>query len=226
MACDTRLRQDGGDRLFRLVVASPELLPVLSDARQRRVLALLLDSSGSMPVRDIAVHLVARGADTSPSMAPESTVRDVMVDLHHRCLPKLEARGLIECGPAGTVEVGQRLLEAEDAPAPAGDAPRLPSWEELAALAERPRRWHAAQILSQRRQPTTLDALASELGDEWEPASADGGVDDQSLRVTLHHVDLPKLADAGLIDYDDTDLTIAVNDSLRAVRHWADIVTP
>lgn len=225
MRRDTRLQQSGGDQLLRSVIASPELVAVLSDARQRRVLSLLLNRSGSIVVRDIAVHLAARAADTSPSNVPKSTVNDVLIDLHHRCLPKLEAKGLIECSPAGTVEVGERLLEAQDAPIREFDAPRFPSWEELAALFENPRRWHAALILSRRRQPIPLEALAAELRAEWQSASTAGGVeDDHSLRVKLHHVDLPRLADEGLIDYDADERTIAVNDSTRALGHWADIV--
>lgn len=225
MRRDTRLQHSGGDQLLRSVIACPDLLPVLSDARERRVLSLLLNRSGSIVVRDIAVDLAARAADTSPSTVPNSTVRDVMIDLHHRCLPMLEAEGLIDCSPTGTVEVGERLRDAQDAPVWEGDRPRLPSWEELAVLFESPRRWRAALVLSRRRQPVTLDALAAELRAEWESAAtAGGGEDDHPLRVKLHHVDLPKLAEEGLIDYDDDDRTIAVNDSTRALRHWADIV--
>lgn len=225
MSGDTRLHQSGDDQFLRSVTASPELLAVLSDARERRVLSLLVNRSGSIVVRDIAVQLAARAADTSPSKVPKSTVRDVLIDLHHRCLPKLEASGLIECSPAGTVEVGARLLEAQDHSVCECDAPKVPSWEALAALFERPRLRHAALILSRRRQPVTLDELAAELRAEWQSASTSvGDEDDHSLRVKLHHVDLPRLAEEGLIDYDDTERTIAVNDSLRALGHWADIV--
>lgn len=52
-------------------------------------------------------------------------------------------------------------------------------------------------MLAREGRVTTLDELADVVVDR------DGGVDDPSrARIRLHHCDLPKLAETGVIEYD------------------------
>lgn len=222
MSSDTRPPEGGDDQLLRSVITCPDLWPVVADTRQRRVLSLVLDLTGSVVVRDIAVGLAAREADARPSTVPESAVRDVLIDLHHRCLPKLEAEGLIERRPAGIVEAGDRLLEEVEVEVSDRCGPEVPSWDELAALLDNPLRWQAILVSGHRGRPVSLAELASELTDATRSASAPGD-DEDRLRLMLHHVHLPRLSDVGLVDYDTAARTVVATDSGKALRHWVEI---
>lgn len=221
MSSDTRPPAGGDARLLRSVIACPDLWPVVADTRHRHVLSAVLNRSGSIVVRDLAVGLAAREADASPSNLPESAVQDALIDLHHRCLPKLEAEGLIKRRPAGTVEADDRLHEEVEVSLPDRCGPEVPSWDELAALFDSPRRWHAVLVSAERGRPVSLDELATELADVRRSGSAPG--EDERLRTKLHHVDLPRLSDVGLVDYDAAERTVVATDSGKALRHWSEI---
>lgn len=218
------IRSSGGDeRLLRSLMDCPELASVLPESRQRRVLSLLLEESGSLSVRDIAVQLAARSADASPSAVPEPDVREIAADLHHRCLPKLETQGLIERLSTGRVAPGRRLTGEVDVTPPALAASAIPSWEALAELFGDPRRRCVASIVAERRRPVGLEELADELTSGERSVSTPGGDEDSEVPVALHHVDLPRLDDVGLIDYDSTDRTAAPDVPGGALRHWTEI---
>ncbi|WP_458191118.1 DUF7344 domain-containing protein [Haladaptatus sp. NG-WS-4] len=58
------------------------------------------------------------------------------------------------------------------------------------------------QSLRDTEAPMPISALVAELteGDGWEPSERD--VDTE---IAVHHIHLPKLADAGMIEYDHSD---------------------
>lgn len=196
---------------------------VLVEPRQRCVLALLLDSSGTLSVRDIAVQLAARSADTPPSEVPEADVREVATDLHHRCLPELETLELIERLPTGRVAAGERLTVDRGVAPPALGGSEMPSWEAIAELFENPRRRRVASIVAERRRPIRLEELAGELSTRERSPSTAGENGDDTIHVSLHHVDLPRLDDVGLIDYDRSDRTVDATVPAGSLRHWTEI---
>lgn len=81
------------------------------------------------------------------------------------------------------------------------------------ALGTRPRRRRAERrravlaCLTDRAGVATVTELATDLADEQTTEHGDRPCPDR-LAVRLHHVDLPRLADAGLVEYDPRDRTV------------------
>jgi hypothetical protein len=89
------------------------------------------------------------------------------------------------------------------------DSERVPpdGWDSVySALARRCRR----RILAYLRQddgPTPVDDVVSALS---APTRTDAGRDEEPFRLRLHHVELPKLDEAGLVDWDRGAGTVAL----------------
>lgn len=203
MGGDARLLPGGDDS---------ERWSVLRDPRHRRILSVLLDRSHPMTDRDLSVQIAALEADTTPSNVPESELRSVRVDLYHRCLPKLEAEGWIERRSDGIVaaeplsEGNASLLDSQDLDDP--------SWKTVAAVLARPRRREVVSVLADtdRHYSLSLEELAAELRERgWRPRATKRRKGEPGLLGTLHHVDLPKLADVGLIEYDPDERILVRN---------------
>lgn len=171
---------------------------VLTDPRQRQILATLAERSHPMTVRDLAVHLAAQAADTTPAAVTDEQCRRVRIDLHHRCLPKLNAAGWINRRPDGVVATGSP---------PVDDAMfrelREYDCEIVRALYTRPRRRDVLSVVDSADGSLTVRELATELADcdqsQWRTERYQ---DERTLREMLHHVDLPKLSELGLLSYD------------------------
>lgn len=181
---------------------------ILVDARHRQLLAAIQGGSAPLTERDLAVHLAAQEADKSPSAVTKRERKEAQIALHHRYLPKMDQAGLIERQGDGYVATGQLPLEDLDRELPRTDDPGVQSWEALGALLARPRRQDIVSILADRRDPITLEDLASEVAQDQRSRTTDGGEAVPGLQATLHHVDLPTLDDVGLIDYDREKKTI------------------
>lgn len=190
----------GADRLERS--------SILGDERQRRVLSVLLDRSRPVTVHVLGVRVAAQEAGIEPSETARVDHGSVRADLRHRCLPKLEAVGWIERHPEGVV------ADEPIRPAPEGLSfpdlrdPEHPAWAAASALLARPRRQDLVSVVADRPPRVTLDELARELrarGPRWRTGIRDEG----TTRGTLHHVDLPKLAEVGLVEYDADEGTVA-----------------
>lgn len=63
-------------------------------------------------------------------------------------------------------------------------------------LLESARRRHVLAIVAGREEPIALEDLAALV------AEREGGVDATDLATTLHHVHLPKMVNAGVLEYD------------------------
>lgn len=80
---------------------------------------------------------------------------------------------------------------------------------------------HRRAVLSyliQDERRTDLDELATHIS-AVEPTDTNG-----QAAATLHHLHLPKLADAGLVNYDGAQQTVVANDSIRVLEpylEWA-----
>lgn len=96
---------------------------------------------------------------------------------------------------------------------PATDASATAETDELFAVLSNANRRFVLAHLAQRGTPPTLDPLAAALA-EWSD-----DLSHEDARIALHHVHLPKLEDAGLVEYDDTvALTDDAADSLDLVE--------
>lgn len=183
---------------------------ILGDRRQRRLLDILRDRSLPLTERGLAVELAAREEDKPPADVTTEERRQRQLRLHHQDLPEFEAAGLIERRPDGVVSTEQFPLPEPNPPLPHIPGLDDPSGEELATLLSRPRRQDVVSLVVERDRPLALDEIAAELAtSERRTASADDPVDESSLRITLHHVDLPKLDDIGLIEYDSDEKTVS-----------------
>lgn len=191
---------------------------ILADPRQRRVLSILLDRSHPMTERDLSVQLTARETGTDPPDISEEAHQSIHVDLHHQCLPKLESGGWIKRHHEGIIAAEPLSVRDEDSSQPNLHDPDHPPWEAVGALLARPQRQDLVSIVAGRRDYLTLEELATGLTERsyasWPAEQRD---DEPTLRRTLHHVDLPKLAEVGLIEYDPDEKTITRTRTLEAL---------
>lgn len=199
---------------------------ILRDPRQRRILLLLLDSSQPLTERDLSVRLAAREEGVAPSDVTPDDRESIRVDLYHRCLPKLEANGWIERHPKG-IFAADPLPFGDDDPSFPGlglSDPDPPSEEVIAALLARPPRQDIVSVIASQSQQLTLRELATELDQgsyaSWKPET--NGYASPALGL-LHHVELPKLAEVGLIEYDSDEKTITRTPALVTLANRFDI---
>lgn len=174
--------------------ARTRLLEPLTEARRRRILAVLSERSGPTTEGQLA-ELVAAGSD--------DPVESVKAELRHTHLPKLADAGLVGWDRSKAVVLqGDHPAFGDDWFEGILDAEGEGLDATIAALSDEHRRAVLA-VLERRNGPQILDELAREIVDR-KPGET-GSVDD--VRVQLHHTHLPKLADAGLVEYEDGTVT-------------------
>jgi len=175
---------------------------ILADRRQRRVLSVLASASRPVTVDELCHRLAAmdrEGAETAGS-----SLESIRTDLHHRCLPSLEAVGWLERRPDG-LRLDEPLFDGSlPFSLPALRKPDDPIWELVSALLARPYRTRLLVAIAEHDGYLTVEELAATLQ----------GQDERTLRITLHHVDLPKLAAVGPVAYDRDGRAAAPTDRL------------
>lgn len=173
------------------------LLNSLANDRRRRILGHLYQSDHGIHIEDLARALAAEAVESSDSTSDGSEQR-VPLELYHEDLPELDAAGLIE-------HTDQRVTIARedvfDHPGvrPFIQDPDQVTDDEVAVLS----------TLADARRRTAYSALA-DCGDTLERSDlarriADREDEDVSVgdvTLSLHHVHLPALEEAGIADYD------------------------
>ena len=177
---------------------------ILADRRQRRVLSVLASASQPTTVSELCHRLATMDRDSTETAG--STLESIRTDLHHRCLPSLEAAGWVERRPDG-VRLDEPLFD-ESLPfsLPALREPDDPIWELVSALLARPYRTRLLVTIAAHDGFLTVEELAAALQGQ--------GDDERTLRIALHHVDLPKLAAVGPVEYDRDGRAAAPTDRL------------
>lgn len=101
----------------------------------------------------------------------------------------------------------------------AGTADEEPSVDELFDVLTEARRRHVLAVLTERESPTTVGevarAVAIRESDDAPMTVSESTVHD--VHVTLHHVHLPKLDDAALVEYDRDERTVSASVTTDAV---------
>lgn len=163
-------------------------------AAERRRLALDVLSERTVPVEidELAAEIAARG---------EGSPTDVVIDLHHSHLPKLDEADVVDYDPESHVVESMTQPVRADGTSVAGgtdDGENVSRGIEL--------RTHVVEYFDASTGETaSLDDLAryaaTRLSDatDW-PA--------ERVRLRLHHAVLPRLADTGVIDYDSRTTTV------------------
>ena len=194
--------QDAGRKLPRT-----ELLDCLNDRRRRQILRVLGDETGAVTERELAERLVADGSEKSVDQLSEATIEGVRIRLQHVHLPRLDDASLVDWDESeGTVEAAnhsvyddpefRQLIEMAD-----GD------WDAAVENLVDGRRHKILSLLESRDEGVRRDVLAHEIAAREATGESWGDAVD-SVRTELHHVHLPKLESAGLVEYDADDGTV------------------
>jgi hypothetical protein len=91
---------------------------------------------------------------------------------------------------------------------------------ELFDVLSSPRRRYVLATLQHCAEPTTLDELAADVS-AWElecdPSDVPQGRD-EPIRVSLYHAHVPKMVDAGLLEYRGDRTTVCATDAALKLR--------
>lgn len=198
---------------------------ILADTRQRRLLFILLDRSHPMTERELSVQLTAKETGKEPAEVAEEEHKPIKLDLYHRCLPKLEAVGWIERCSKGVTTTDSLSAWNEDRSGPGLQNPDHPLWEAISVLFACPRRKELVSIVAGQPHNLSPEELATELEGSGPGSRTDERPESEpTFLSTLHHLDLPKLADVGLIEYDHDEKTVTRTPTLIALADQTDLI--
>lgn len=94
------------------------------------------------------------------------------------------------------------------------------------SLLSQRRRLLALSVLKDHGGPMSLEALTTAVGVRELGAAPDELAEDQRerIRLSFHHSHLPKLTEAGLVDYDAEDDRVRLADGADDLRRILDVV--
>lgn len=185
-----------------------DLFDAVSNRYRRCALAFLAE--GPTSPADLATRVAAWEHGTHPGRLADAEVDAIHAALHHVHLPKLEEAGLVERTAGGNVAaVDPAIVDRHGFSEMIGrdDPGREAGVDRLFDVLSSPFRRTLLVSLFERGGdafPLSVTAIAETLrgdGHADDPGSAtDGRWDD--LVVSLHHVHLPGLSEAGFLAYD------------------------
>lgn len=177
-----------------------DVLEALSKGRCRRVIAAL-DERSPVSEDELARLIAASERVTDPADVGEQRAKTVRTELRHVQLPQLAEAGLVAWNrDAGTV-AASRVLPDDD---------------RRTVVEMHDDVWNGLfECLASRRRRAALDALREE-GPMTEVALArevarreDGTTPSDDVLISLDHVHLPMLAEAGLVEVDSDRETVS-----------------
>ena len=192
------------------------LFDCLASSDCRRLLGILDElAPHSLTQRHLATYLVPGHHSDVEERDSDTDVQQAIHALHHTHLPKLDAAGLIDRGTdRETVTITDHPAFEDDGISAAIDPDSDVSSDSLdrlfQALADGRRRT-TLDVLSHQRTSIHTETLARELGAKEEAIAESEVPADKvdEILVDLSHAHLPNLADAGLIEYDPDEQTVA-----------------
>lgn len=179
----------------------PSVFATMAEERRRLVVVVLHEQPRPLPVDDLASFVAARETGSHPKRVPDETRRRVELSLHHVHLPNLVAAGLIrqEDGAVALASNPTADLAVDLALASSGSTVDSPGDEVFEVLGHR-QRLAAVAVLQSAGEPWRLADLADRVA-----AAVGPGVSADRAAVSLDHLHLPQLAEAGIVTYDRDD---------------------
>jgi DNA-binding transcriptional ArsR family regulator len=185
------------------------------DERRRIVQYLSEVAPEPVSLDDLRTALAARTRGKPREDVTADERRAAALALHHEHLPSLAAAGFVDHdADDGTVTLAEHpalrdpgVLEAIDGDAPADSG----SLDALFRALANERSRTILDALSHQFGPIHTKTLARELGAN-DRATTDSEVPEEEVEkclVLLGHVDLPRLSEAGLVEYDADERTVA-----------------
>lgn len=194
------------------------VLESLTDRRRRYLVTVLLDRRSPVRERELAIHLAAASRERSVIDLTDADVRAERVALAHVHLPALEDAELVDWNrdeatvtatehPALQDPRFERLVETEAA-----------EWDAVVETLADERRRSVLAVLADRDGPASRSELVERI--RVPEGAGETGPDAATIRAALHHVDLPKLAAAGLVAYDADAGTVAYEGHPDLPEEW------
>lgn len=170
-----------------------DVLAALSNGRRRRILAAL-DRASPATEQELARLVAAAEREARPADVEREHVRSIRIDLRHAQLPALADADLVAWDRAEETVIGTARMVLPD-----GDVRTVVEldddvWDDL------------FECLASRRRRIVLDTVRADddrMAREdlaHEVARREDGGSSEEVLTSLHHVHLPKLADAGLVE--------------------------
>lgn len=184
--------------------------------RRRRVSLRVLERTDGVTPAELATRVVAAEGDAQGGTRQERDPEAVRVSLEHAHLPKLEAAGLVTRTDEGvTTTRHPALRDRRLGSIVASDAPDVD--DVLDCLADERRRILLATLV-RNDAPMDRRALAIAVSETtWN--DAEGAASVERVLVDLHHVHIPKLEAAGLVDVDESE-TVAYRGHRALDDEW------
>ena len=185
------------------------LFDCLASSQRRALLAsLLARAPASATRRELATHLAARSQDKPRERVSDAEREQAATRLHHVHLPKLEAAELIERdADRDETALGDHPAFEDDGVTDVLAGRTEANSESLDALFEAladARRRTVLDVLSHQYQQIQVETLAREVA-AAEADTTEREVSDEVVEkaiISLRHVHLPRLSEAGLVRYD------------------------
>lgn len=175
----------------------------LADRRRRRCLEALRTHSSPVPERRLASELAPATEDDE---ADESAVRErVLADLVHRHLPKLDAAALVDWNRNdGTVALASDLPMAESRFRRLLDLDGA-HWDAVVSTLASERRRAVVDVLEDAETSLAGAELARRVAAREAETSPSAVPDEavRAVRISLHHVHLPKLVRIDVVERED-----------------------
>lgn len=171
------------------------LSEALSSEHCRQIIRILRGRNEAITEGDLADRLATAQDSTSDG--------SLRIRLHHLHLPKLADMGLVEWDDAAqeVAPTEHSVYDALDDSEPDDDR------DSIAPVLADDRRRTIVAIVYAENSPVTRAELAHELA-SLEAAGEPAASRVETVTLQLHHRHLPKLAEAGLLEYDRADGTI------------------
>lgn len=199
----------------------------LANGDRRRIVGFVSDRAPEpAPIEELVTALAASSAGKARKGVTTEERQQAAVALRHVHLPKLTAAEIVECDTDGDAvsltdhlafqDPGIREVIEDDVSTGSKSLDTL-----FRAIADTRRRT-ILDVLSHQLGPIHLETLARELRtyDRDVRESAVPAEEVDPVLKSLHHVDLPHLSEAGLIEYDADAETVAYEGHPRLRVPW------